>query len=333
MWRARYLTPTGKKRSAGTYTHKRMAERKAASAEDDAHKFRNRDNDASKRSWGDWCDHWWETRAVSPGTLIRDASPLKNYLRPKWGDIALQDITRHDVRVWIAELRDKGLAPSSIDRYLSIFTASLSAAVDAEVLPVHPALNIKFDHGEVDVQRYFSHKEEKRLMKALSEADQALVHVLLYTGMRWGEAMGLQVKRVNMKRRNIRIAEVWDNRTKSLRAYPKGRHIRDVPIFPKTMPYLKELIGERTDGFVFAQREDIDNWRKRVWDVALEEAKLGQARIHDTRHTYASWLLQNGVPLAEVGKLLGHASPATTQRYAHLANTPKDHIFAALSAK
>lgn len=333
MWRARYLTPDGKKRSAGTYTHKRMAERKGAAAEDNAHKFLNRDSDASKRTWGDWCDHWWSTRDVAPSTLVTERAVLEKHLRPKWGKVALKDITRHDVRAWVAELRAKGLSPNSISRYLTIFTGSLSAAVDAEILSAHPASNIKFDRGEVDAQRYLTHEEEDRLMAVLSERDRAVVNLLLYTGMRWGEMMGLQIKRVDLKRRNIRIAEAWDSTTKTLRSYPKGRHVRDVPIFPDTVPHLEALIDGRTDGFAVADRLEIHNWRNRVWNAALEDAELGHVRIHDMRHTYASWLLQNGVPLAEVGKLLGHTSPATTQRYAHLADTPRDHIFAALSAR
>lgn len=75
---------------------------------------------------------------------------------------------------------------------------------------------------------------------------------------------------------------------------------------------------------------DYSNWRKAVWLPAIKRAGLAGTKIHDLRHTYASWLLQAGVPLAEVGKLLGHADPSTTQVYAHLAETPTAHIFAAL---
>ncbi|WP_396289423.1 tyrosine-type recombinase/integrase [Curtobacterium sp. KT1] len=49
------------------------------------------------------------------------------------------------------------------------------------------------------------------------------------------------------------------------------------------------------------------------------------------RHTYASWLIQDSVPLEEVGRLLGHVSPLTTRWYAHLAETPSDSVLSALS--
>jgi integrase len=64
---------------------------------------------------------------------------------------------------------------------------------------------------------------------------------------------------------------------------------------------------------------------------AVALADVGHARVHDLRHTYASWLLQSGrVSLAEVGKLLGHVSPLATQRYAHLDELGADKVLAAL---
>lgn len=68
------------------------------------------------------------------------------------------------------------------------------------------------------------------------------------------------------------------------------------------------------------------------WDAACRAAGVGHVRVHDLRHTYASWLLQSGVDLAEVGRLLGHTSPLTTQRYAHLAETPSAAVLEALGS-
>jgi integrase len=74
---------------------------------------------------------------------------------------------------------------------------------------------------------------------------------------------------------------------------------------------------------------DVNNFRKQ-WDRACREAGAGHVRPHDLRHTYASWLLQGGRSLAEVGRLLGHVSPITTQRYAHLAKPVAQDVLDAL---
>lgn len=69
-----------------------------------------------------------------------------------------------------------------------------------------------------------------------------------------------------------------------------------------------------------------------VWRRAVERARVGDARPYDLRHTFASWLLQAGLPLAEVGRMMGHAWAQTTMIYAHLAEVPSAAVLAALAA-
>lgn len=69
---------------------------------------------------------------------------------------------------------------------------------------------------------------------------------------------------------------------------------------------------------------------KKSWDPALKAAKLTDVHVHDLRHTFASRLVMRGVPLFQVGRLLGHSSPKMTMRYAHLAPEALDGAIAAL---
>src|SRR5699024_1236124 len=72
------------------------------------------------------------------------------------------------------------------------------------------------------------------------------------------------------------------------------------------------------------------NFRRRRFDPACRSAGI-TATPHDLRHTYASWLLQSGVTIETLSKLLGHANITTTQRYAHLADTQWESVRDALT--
>lgn len=346
-WRALYRDRQGRRRSAGTFRLKAAAVRAAGAAEDDARRAGWRDPNAGLISWGEWCDAWLETRPVSAGTAARDASPLAKHVRPVWDDVPLVDITRQDVRAWAAKMRRDGLAASSVLRYLSVFSASLTAAVDANLIVVNPATRLKLPPASKGHERFLTEEEYGALVAQLDDRDAAIANFLVGTGARWGEMAGLHLHRIDVERGMVGFVEVWDAKARSVKPYPKGKANREVPFLDwvkATTPLtgtaktcgLDHLEGRCRSGLVFPAAGggvvDVANWTKRVWVHAVKDAGIGHVRVHDLRHTYASWLLQAGVSLAEVGRLLGHRSSATTERYAHLAQTPRAMIAAALPA-
>lgn len=346
-YRAIYRIPGGKKRYVpGTFTHKKAAFNAAAAAEEKSMSLGWRDPRAAMRPWKEWCAEWWETRDVEPGVLKRDESSRDHCLMPRWANVPLAEITRQDIRAWAAQLKRSGLAPSTIDKRVYLLSASLNAAIDAEILTQNPAFRIRgrgSSAGETDERRYLTHAEAAIFLANFKPpvdepVNEAFVRTLLGTGMRWGEAVGLQVERVSLERRMLRVAETWDDEIRRLAPYPKGKKIRSVPIPGSLAPYLEAMIGGRKSGYVFLRDGyilDYANWRKRFWLPAETEAGIGHVRIHDLRHTYASWLLQHPVhpvSLAEVGRLLGHVSPQTTAKYAHLTESVPAHVTAALDA-
>lgn len=334
-YRALYRDRTGKKRSTGeTYTHKRAAENAATIAEAEAHKVGWRDPSAGLTTWAEWCAAWWPTRGVEPGTAKRDASRRDQHLMPHWATVPLVDITRHDVKAWAAKLATEGLAPATVERCVSLLSASLAAAIDAEILTANPAQRIRIARGEESIQRYLTRDEFGALLaEAPTPFDQALLSTLAGTGVRWGEGVGIQIPRLDVASANLRVAEVWDESMRRVKPYPKGRRIREVPVPEWTLERIEPVLAARRRGFLFdvnGSPPHASNWHRRVWTPMVERSGIGHVRPHDLRHTYASWLIQNGLPLAEVGRLLGHVSPITTQQYAHLAERPTAHILRAL---
>ncbi|MDE2100820.1 MAG: site-specific integrase [Patescibacteria group bacterium] len=333
-WRAVYRDASGQRRSAGTFDHKRRAETAAAVAETEARKAGWRDPDAGKQTWGTWCESWWNTRAVEPGTLHRDALSRDKHLMARWGKTPIAAITRHDVKAWVTNL-SATLAPATVQRILYLFSASLNAAIDAEILTANPAAKIRIVKGQTNTMRFLTHDEFSAVADELpTEYDRALATLLVGTGARWGEGVGVHIPRLDLRRGMLRIAEVWDDEMSRIKPYPKGRKIRDVPMPEWVLEVVEPIIGERTTGLVFDRGNGrpiiASNWRSRVWYPAVERSGVGHTRVHDLRHTYASWLIQAGVPLAEVGRLMGHVSPITTQLYAHLADVDSVRILRAL---
>lgn len=348
-YRGLYRDAQGKRRSAGTFSHKPKAVRAAGSKEEQARKAMQRDPEAFKRPWLEWCEEWWPTRTVAASTLRMDAARRKNYLDPRWGSVAIGSITRQDIKAWAAQLRRDGLGPESVKRCVHLLSASLVAAMDAEVIDANPAARIKLPGGALAPERYLTREEYDAIRAQLpTTGDQFIADLLVHTGLRWGEAAGLHRARVDLARGNIRVVETFDESDGTMAPYPKGKRVRDVPLTPELSAWLAESTWSRKDcgvehstgrcpGPLLVTTEEgaalrNSNWSYRVWKPAVEASGVGHARIHDLRHTYASWLLQQGLSLAEVGDLLGHVSSQTTQRYAHLAGTRHDSVRAALAA-
>lgn len=351
-YRGVYRDGAGRRRSAGVFSHKAKAEREAGALEVEARKHRWRDPEAYKRPWSEWADEWLRGRQVEASSAQTDASRRRKHLDPRWADVPIGSITRHDVKVWAADMRAAGVGASTVQRAVHLFSASLNAAVDAEVLPANPAARIKLDKGAQAAERFLTHEEYDAIHEQLpSTGDQLVVDLLTHTGLRWGEMAGLHWSRVDLGRGVIRVVETFDHVSNRMKPYPKGKRSRDVPIAEELHAVLAErrralgagsscevthTAGICRSGLVVTTGGGRplrnSNWSP-TWRAAVEHAGVGHVRIHDLRHTYASWLLQAGIPLAEVGRLMGHVSTATTAKYAHLAELPSQAVLAALKRR
>lgn len=284
-----------------------------------------RDPQSSLRTWADWHAKWWPAHNVAPSTKRADASIIRNHIMPRWGDVPLAEINRFAIKEWVAELYEGNAAESSVARYVRVLSTSLSAAVDAEVLRSNPCFRLGLEPGETDIMRFYTPKQVQKMLKKLKDRprDRAIIALLVGTGLRWGEMAGLRPECVDLKRGTLRVTHVMDQHTNRIKKYPKSRKIRDVPIPSWVAAEIKPFV--KAGGPLVFQGLHASNWRRDVW-TRLESP----GRIHDFRHTYASWLLQSGVPIAEVSLLMGHSSTRVTERYAHIAKVPSQSVLAAI---
>jgi len=169
-------------------------------------------------------------------------------------------------------------------------------------------------------ERFLTQKEAGKLLAAASDWLRPILIAALHTGARRGDLLGLSWKDVDMDHKLL----VFRN--------TKTGDDRPVPISDTLVSTLKELPSRFGEGVVFVgaggQPVNVEALRT-AWRRAVRSAGIGRCRFHDLRHSAASFMVQAGVPLYDVSKILGHRDVRMTQRYAHLA---PDHLRGAVAA-
>lgn len=356
-YRGMYRLPNGEKRSIGTFPHKKAARDAAIEAEGKIKQPGWRDPRIGETTWSQWFELWWASRAVEPSTKTNELSMIEIHIRPRWGDVPLASIKRHEVQAWLMSILQENIGtedhpryrqPSTARRILNSFVSSLTAAVDAEIIIANPALRMKLPPNAPGTQVFLTREQYAKLSDAADSIEtKAIFDFLVGTGVRWGEFAGLHLHNLDLETGFVTIADVTDG--KEIKPYPKGRRARRVPIMqwsvdhleipdptPCGLPHRGRKNRSCPSGLVFSTGTgaplDDRNFSQRFLGPALKRAGLDDLgfSLHDFRHTYASWLVQDGVPLARIAELLGHASITTTEIYAHFAPVVIDDIRNAL---
>jgi len=250
---------------------------------------------------------------------------MRLHLLPRWGKLKLNEIKQQDIAKWLGEKRAEGLAMSTVEKIRVTFHRSFELAArwnipGGQVNPVRGIPRPKFNNGR---QRYLTATEAEKLHKAVAASWNKqlknIVGLLLLTGARKRELLDAKWEHIDLERKAWHIP---DSKTGKARFVPLSQPalnlIEQLPKFEKC-PWLLPN-PETKQPFV-----DI----KRAWDTARKEAGLPGLRIHDLRHSAASFMINAGIDLYAVGRILGHADHQSTMRYSHLAN---DTLLAAVEA-
>jgi integrase len=170
---------------------------------------------------------------------------------------------------------------------------------------------------ETKRKRYLQGDELARLTAAIAghRDKQAanIIRLLLLTGCRSGEALGARWDQFNL------ATGVWTKPASATKQ--KSEHV--VPLSAAARQLLSELYVPGAE-YVFPGRAGVGHRvdLKRAWPEICKAAGIHGLRVHDLRHSYASMLVSGGQTLPVIGALLGHSSPQTTARYAHLMDDP-----------
>lgn len=270
-----------------------------------------------------------------------------NDLRRHFGgflELPIGEVTPMRVRRWIVAKEQAGLSPTTIRRLLKQAGAAMRAAVDAGHATRNPFTGHRLHQRAVDKGEdmvFLTHAEWNTLRDALpAGVYRDLCTVLVGTGLRFGEVTALRVADVELgavpPRLHVRQAWKADGHSGYLIGPPKSARSRRAVTFSSAVAAALEphVAGRAGDELVFltpatsathAHRQGgtpirHSNFYHRVWAPAVTAAGLGRRpRVHDLRHSHASWLIAEGRPVSAISRRLGHQSITTTvDRYGHI---------------
>ena len=226
-------------------------------------------------------------------------------------DTDIRGITpAHGDRV-VAELKRIGNSPATINRKLAALSRMLNFAFDrgwiSRKIKFH---KMKEAEGRV---RFLGDDEYGRITEDLSIHDpdmSDLVVVLVETGLRMNEALSLEWKDIDFDAGHLRV---WKN---------KGDKPRSVPMSSSVRRVLGSVPTDKSGPFVAMSNHSVRHrWNAMKKRLGLQDDQ--EFTPHCCRHTFASWLVQKGVPIFTVKELCGHRCIEITIRYAHLKDSDR----------
>ena len=276
----------------------------------------HRQSERDAPSFKDLADYYVEKHLPKkrPSSAKIDRQTIDNELLPVLGQRKVAEITFDDVDGLHHKITKR--APYRANRIVALLSKMFSLAIKRGWRTDNPAKGIERNQ-ESKRARYLSGAELDRLSEALAAyPDQSAanaVRLLLFTGARRGEVLSMTWKQIDFE------SGTWTKPG----ATTKQRTDHVVPLSAPALQLLVKMREASTSNYVFpgrggGHRVDL----KKPWPAICKAAGITGLRVHDLRHSYASFLVSAELSLPVIGALLGHTQPGTTARYAHLHDDP-----------
>ena len=293
-------------------------------------------------SFDRWADEWWAVWSTdpdrSPTTLAATENRLRRHVRPWFGQRPLEAIRPTLIRQWQNQLAGQ-LGYESLMACRSILFRILQLAEDEGAVAANPIRRVPAPKRRVDPDQVFA--DAKRRALTPEEAGRLLArfplfwwdHVLclLGTGLRFGEFAGLRLRRVHLDR-TIPVLQVVDTRYQAgrfgsgFKPRPKSdAGIREVPLAPLVTEAIRRQLPPEPDpdalvftgpgggnGVPFGTRTTLSRHGfRRLYQTATKRACTDLAHLqlrgpHDLRHSFSTWLEDEGIPARVIDELMGH---------------------------
>lgn len=265
----------------------------------------------------------------------RDEELYRLRIKGVFGSKRLNQISRHQVQSFHSSLVAQGLKPATANHHLKVIRYSLNLARQWGMLEAeNPASGISMLPEENKIERYLDEAELQRLLHVLrTDRNRPVCNVamfLLSTGCRLNEVLSATWADVDIERRVFTVRA-----TNS-----KSRKTRSVPLNDSAIGVLNGLDTREEGGPLFRSTRGRKRNEPRgfttiakQWGRIRKAAGLPELRLHDLRHQFASFLVNDGRTLYEVQAILGHSSSKVTERYSHLSTATMQKAAASASAR
>jgi integrase len=314
-WRVRWRDPQGHHRSR-SFARKADAERYLAGITTSIYAGTYVDPAAGRATVADVALPYLEriSKTRKRTTSASYAGLWRTLLEPRWARVPVASISHTDVAGWVADLSSR-YSPSRTRQAHGLLSSILDDAVADRRIPANPARGVELPRmPRRRAYPVLGHGEVAALADAAGEIggplDRALVLLLAYTGLRWGEAAGLRWVDVDLLRRRIRVEEtIVEVDGRQYPDTPKSHQARIVPLAAPAALALETL--PRTTPRVFTGSTGLplrtSGWTRRILAPACERAGLPRTTPHGLRHTAATLAVESGAPVKAVQTMLGHA--------------------------
>ena len=281
----------------------------------------------------EWVGIWEQGHIAGPAKTAAYRSHLTNHILPRFGHVPLTQINRHAIKVFVKHLKTK-LADSSVTSIMSLFSMLMREAVADRRIGYNPCQGLRIATSRPPERPHATPTQVNRIADRIARFDeQVLVITAAYTGMRWGELVGLARTNTHLGDGLIRVhPEVGALHEVGGRLYlgpPKTPDsARDIHLPPFLIDLLRQILDGHDHDQVFTGANGgylrRSNFNRRTWTPAVNGDPrqrtgpiIAGMHFHDLRHTHKTWLIEDDIPEVAQAKRLGHRIPGVRGIYSH----------------
>lgn len=302
-----------------TFRRRREAEAYASTVENERLRGLAVDPRRSRTPLDEVARQWLNTRtAKRASSITRDRAIVRHHISPALGARPIGAVTRAEVQA-VVDRWSQRLAASRVARQFSCLRAIYTLAESAEIVARNPCRGARLPQVRLVDRRHLDADELEHLATALGGDQATMMWVGAVLGLRWGEAVGLTLSRVDVDHSSV-VVDRQLARNGELEPPKSAAGVRRLACPDWLTEELRRLVFKRaaagTDALLFVNGRggplDYTNWRERTWLPACAAVGLSGLRFHDLRSLAATALVTAGVDIKTAQVRLGHSSPQVT---------------------